>query len=87
MAQSDYYREQKLSDIKSAQIHLDEIIKDSECFSLKQLAVNGHDLKALGFPDGKQIGDMLNDLYEKVISDELPNDKETLLEYVNKKMS
>lgn len=87
MAQSEYNREQKLNDIKTAQAHINEIIKDSECFSLKQLAVNGYDLKSLGFPDGKLIGDILNDLYEKVIGDELPNDKEILLKYVKEKMS
>ena len=81
MAQSEYRREEKLSDIKTAQNHLDEIIKDDECFSLKQLAINGNDLKTLGFPDGKLIGETLNDLYEKVIGDELPNDKEILINY------
>lgn len=79
MAQSDYLREQKLSDIKTAQAHLDEIIKNKECCSVKQLAVSGFDLKALGFPDGRLIGDILNDLFENVVEDKLPNNKETLL--------
>lgn len=82
MAQSEYRREEKLSDIKTAQAHLDEIIKDDECFSLNQLAINGNDLKALGFPNGKQIGYILDDLYEKVIGDELPNDKQKIIDYI-----
>ena len=40
--------------------------------------MNGHDLMLLGYT-GKQIGTALNRLLEKVVDEELPNEKEALL--------
>jgi len=62
---------------------LDQIRQEEACMSLKDLAVNGHDLTALGF-QGKAIGETLNRLLEKVIDEELPNEREALLEYAKK---
>ncbi len=56
------------------------ILEEAQCFSLKDLAVNGNDLIALGFK-GKEIGKALKLLLEKVIANELPNTKEKILEY------
>ena len=58
---------------------LTEIYEENACLSLKDLAVNGHDLMALGY-QGKQIGETLKLLLEKVLEEELPNEKEALLE-------
>ena len=55
-----------------------EILEENACFCLKDLAVNGHDLMALGF-SGKQIGKCLNFLLEQVIDERLPNEKSALL--------
>ena len=56
-------------------------LMSSSCFSLKQLAVKGNDLIAIGVT-GKEIGDCLNMLLELVIDEKLPNDRAVLLEYV-----
>ncbi len=82
MSQSDYNREQKLSNIETAKNHLEEIIRDNECFSLKQLAVNGSDLIEIGITNGKEIGDTLNYLFEKVLNEELENDRQALINAV-----
>ena len=58
---------------------LDEIYAENACLSLKDLAVSGHDLMALGLT-GKAIGRTLNYLLEQVMDETLPNDKETLLQ-------
>ena len=84
MSQSDYNREQKLTDLNTAKAHLEEIIRDNECFSLKQLSVNGKDLIENGITDGREIGGILNYLFEKVLNNELENDKQTLIKAVNK---
>lgn len=60
-----------------------KILAAEECFSLKNLAVNGNDLLALGFK-GKAIGDTLNLLLGQVLDEKLPNEKNILLEYVKK---
>ena len=60
---------------------LTEIMEENACLSLKDLAVNGHDLTELGFR-GKEIGEKLNLLLEKVLEEELPNEKEALLTFL-----
>lgn len=52
---------------------------DYHCCHLEDLDINGNDLLALGFT-GKQIGEMLNSLLEKVMYDKLPNIKSILIE-------
>ncbi len=56
----------------------EKMIEQRECFSLKQLAVNGKDIKALGY-SGKEIGDKLNFLLELVIDGKCENEKDALL--------
>ena len=55
-----------------------EIKAENACLSLKNLAVNGHDLMALGF-SGPAIGQTLNRLFSLVLEEQLPNEKEALL--------
>ena len=62
----------------------EEIIEKSECFSLCDLAVNGADLIAAGFSPGPEMGKMLSSLLEAVIDEKVPNDKESLLNFVLK---
>lgn len=58
-----------------------EIQAENACLTLKDLAVNGHDLMALGIT-GKAIGTTLNALLEQVLDEQLPNEKQALLEAV-----
>ena len=60
---------------------LREIEAENPCLSLKDLAVDGHDLAELGIR-GKAIGETLNRLLETVMDEELPNEKTALLHYV-----
>lgn len=59
------------------------IISEQECFSLKNLDINGSDIKKLGF-SGKDIGDVLNLLLEKVIDGDIENRKEILISEAEK---
>ena len=54
------------------------IVNSNSCYSLKNLSINGNDLIKLGL-HGKKVGKYLNLVLEKVIEDELPNNKEALL--------
>ena len=62
---------------------LAEIEEENACLSLKDLAVNGHDLMALGYA-GKEIGQCLNHLLEQVIEEKIPNEKSALLHAAEK---
>lgn len=55
-----------------------ELIRRSECMSLRQLAVNGSDIVALGAA-GRDIGLCLHTLLDLVMDGELPNEREALL--------
>lgn len=60
----------------------DQIVEQDQCFSLKDLAVNGNDMISLGVPEGKEIGRILNELLMRVIDGDLPNERDALLEYL-----
>ena len=57
---------------------LAEIEAENACLSLKDLAVNGHDLMAAGIT-GPAIGKTLNRLLNLVLDEQLPNEKNALL--------
>ena len=59
---------------------LDEILNEKECFSFKDLAVNGTDMMALGLA-GRDIGRTLNACLTAVMEEKLPNERAALLEY------
>lgn len=60
---------------------LDRVVAEKLCFRVKDLAVNGRDLMAIGVPQGRDVGLLLDELLEQVIEEKLPNERETLLEY------
>jgi len=76
---SDDMRQKKLCDAE-ALYHV--ILKDNECYSLRQLTINGADLMELGILNGKQIGNMLSALLQMVIEEKVENDKTALVEAV-----
>ena len=62
---------------------LTEILTNNECFSLKQLSVNGNDLKNIGMTDGKTICAALEALLCAVIEERCPNEKAALLQIIS----
>ena len=67
---------ENLSEFKG---RIDKELENQVAFSLKDLAVSGKDLIEAGFPAGKQMGKVLNELLEKVLENPEINKKETLL--------
>lgn len=78
-----YWDRQK--ELDKAEAILDRLLAVDACFSLRQLAVNGRDLLALGL-SGPAVGAALEGLLEKVVDGALPNDRETLLEDLRKRI-
>lgn len=71
-----YWDRQK--ELDKAEEILDRLLAEDACFSLKQLAVNGRDLLALGL-SGPAVGAALEELLGKVMDGTLPNEREALL--------
>lgn len=59
---------------------LHAILREGKCCTLAQLAVSGRDLIAAGFPPGKTLGRILEGLLDEVIQENIPNEKERLLQ-------
>lgn len=59
---------------------LQEILDRGDCISLKQLAVRGTDISALGF-QGRQIRTILHNLLDAVMRDEVPDEAGALKAY------
>lgn len=85
MAQSDYHRKEKLDKLEKLKQLYDEICKNQDCLGLKDLAVTGTDLIALGMEPGRKLGDTLRELLELVLEEPERNTREELLEICKEK--
>lgn len=79
-------KSQEKIDILNEAITLLTLMEQEKDFTHKKdLKVNGHDMMKLGFVN-KQIGEILDELYQLVIDDPSWNDKEKLIQYARQKM-
>ena len=62
-----------------------DIISKQQCLTIRQLAVTGNDLIAVGMKPGKEIGDTLKMLLERVLEKPELNTKENLLKLIREK--
>lgn len=65
---------------------IDEILADNECFSLKDLAINGTDIINLGSKEGCEVGEFLDKALSNVIEGNLPNKREDLIKFLSDKI-
>jgi tRNA nucleotidyltransferase (CCA-adding enzyme) len=79
MAHAPEHRQLTFVLLEDMEQTLQEVLEEKSCFSLKDLAVNGRDLIAIGITEGPYIGKILNRLLQEVIDEELMNEKEMLL--------
>lgn len=75
----------KLLQVASVQELKRSIVQNKECYSLKNMALNGGDLIRLGIPKGKAVGETLDRLLEYVMKDASKNTKEELIGYIKNK--
>lgn len=81
-AKNPAHGEKKLASLRAYQEAVEEVLRQEDCFSLRDLAVNGRDLIAAGVPQGPQVGEILSRLLEEVMDERLPNEREALLQRV-----
>lgn len=63
---------------------LEHIENNSECFSVKNLAINGNDLISLGVDKGPMVGKILDKVLDYVIEEKVENNYDVLLDFVNR---
>ncbi|MCI1952610.1 MAG: HD domain-containing protein [Clostridiales bacterium] len=71
----------RLEELNRIETHAQKIIAEGNCFSLKQLAVNGNDLLKAGVSPGPQMGKILRFLLEAVMNGQCANTKSELIQY------
>lgn len=87
MAKSDYRREESLENLARQEELYRIILSESQCISLKGLAITGADVIHLGCMPGPEVGRLLRSALDLVLEDPKKNDKEILLEHVKKEMN
>lgn len=65
---------------------MEQVLSEKICFTLHDLAVNGNDLCELGLKSGREIGETLNFLLEKVMNGEISNEKTALMNEIGKNL-
>jgi tRNA nucleotidyltransferase (CCA-adding enzyme) len=87
LARAEKYHKEKIAALDEVELVLNEVMKQQQCFSLKDMAVTGRDLMAVGVPEGIMVGSILNQLLELVIDEEAENEKAHLIKIASELFS
>lgn len=82
MGQSYELVKDRLAELEEMKAKAEEIVAQGQCFSLKDLAINGRDVIAAGVAPGPEVGRTLDGLLDQVISGEVPNEQKALLNLI-----
>lgn len=85
LAQSEYKRAEKLSYIDGFERLYEEILRKGDALSVKDLAIGGKDLIALGYKSGPEIGETLSFLLDAVLTEPEKNTREGLLKLIRER--
>lgn len=84
LAQSVYRRAEKMVYIEDYENLYYKILSENQCLQKKDLKINGQDLIALGMSTGKEIGKVLDQIFEEVLEHPEWNQQEKLIELAHK---
>ena len=87
LGQSLYHREEKLAYVDTYEHLFKEICAARQCVQKKDLAIGGSDLIAMGMKPGREIGEVLNELFEHVLDNPELNQRDKLLELAHNLMT
>lgn len=74
------YEKPRIEKVDNIESILEEILQEQECFSLKDLAVNGNDVKkTMNLKEGKDVGYWLSEILKRIIDGELKNSRDDLI--------
>ena len=82
LAQSGYQLDERIVRRNKMMEFVNTAIKENQCFSLKDLVINGHDVISLGLNEGEDIGEALNCALNAVIDGSVKNEKGKLIELI-----
>ena len=70
--------------VREAESCLDAALTADACLTRGKLAVSGRELLALGIPQGRELGAILDRLFAAVVAGDLQNDPHILVQYAQK---
>ena len=73
----------RLIELLEMKARAEELVAQRQCFSLKDLAVNGKDVIAAGVVPGPEVGKVLNELLERVMNGDAANQRQELLKLLD----
>ena len=83
LIKADIYKHMTIIGLHTVQSIYQDIIDNKDCISLKDMQLTGSDLMTMGIPQGKELGIILNRLFERVLDDPSLNNRETLINLVS----
>ena len=87
LGQSEFQRDEKLKYLDEVNRLWEQIVKEDDAVSVKDLAINGNDLMALGMEKGPKVGEVLKELLELCLDDPKKNTREYLSEEAKRRMN
>ena len=85
-AQSRLNYQPRMDKVANVGLVLKRVLAEQKAFKIRDLAVNGDDLIAMGMKPGPKIGEMLNQMLSEVIEGNLSNTKGALLQFAEDKI-
>lgn len=81
--QSPDYETERIQKVMDVEVLLDQVLLDQACFSLKDLKINGNDVKVvMNIEEGEGIGLWLNNILNHVINGDINNNRDDLINYM-----
>lgn len=79
-AHADIPSHRTVDSLDAFEAQLDAALAEATAFTVKDLAIGGADLLERGWPQGRELGAELARLFDAVIADEVPNERDALLQ-------
>ena len=79
-AHAKYQWDEKVMNVKKLDEMYREIFEDGDCLSLRDLEISGSDVMALGVKRGPDVGEILNKLFDRVLTEPSRNNRDYLLD-------
>ncbi len=78
-AQAPAFREERLDSLRTIESVLEELLAEKPAVHIRDLAISGEDLLALGMAPGPAVGELLGELLRQVMEETVPNERAALL--------
>lgn len=80
--QNPKFLDEKILWLDTVRKDFNEILESKECFSIRDLDISGEEIIELGVKQGKEVGEFLNHLLDKVLEEPCLNEKHKLKDIV-----